>query len=309
MKKVIITGASGFIGHHTLNSLIQKGFELHAVYSQRQPQITASVNWYQVNLLDPYQIKEFLSKVQATHLLHLAWYAVPGQYWQAEENFLWVQSSLELLRQFHHQGGQRVVMAGTCAEYDWNYGYCSELITPRQPNTAYGICKQALQEMLKSYSEISNLSSAWGSIFFPYGAKEHPNRLISSVIISLLQGNVAKCSHGQQIRDFIYVQDVADAFVALLESDVTGVVNIGSGKPITIKDIVYKIADKIGKADLIDLGAIATNPREPPLLVADIRRLSHEVGWQPQFNWDTGLDQAIAWWKQHQSSVNLSRKS
>lgn len=303
MKKVIITGASGFIGHHTLNSLIQKGFEVHAVYSQQQPQSLASVNWYQVNLLDPHQIQEFLSKVKATHLLHLAWYAVPGKYWQAEENFLWVQSSLELLRQFHQQGGQRVVMAGTCAEYDWNYGYCSELITPRHPNTAYGICKQALQEMLKSYSEINNLSSAWGSIFFPYGAYEHPNRLVPSVINSLLKGDAAKCSHGDQIRDFIYVQDVADAFVALLESDVTEVVNIASGKPITIKDIVYKIADKMGRVDLIELGAIATNPREPPLLVADIRRLSQEVGWQPQFNWDIGLDQAIAWWEQYQSRM------
>ncbi len=303
MKKVIVTGASGFIGKHTLNSLIQKDFEVHAISSQVQSQTNASVKWYQVNLLDVNQTKEFFSKIQATHLLHFAWYAVPGKYWQAEENFLWVQSSLELLRQFHQQGGQRIVMAGTCAEYDWKYGYCSELITPRRPNTAYGICKQALQEMLKSYSEINKLSSAWGSIFFPYGADEHPRRLVSSVIISLLKGKVAQCSHGNQIRDFIYVQDVADAFVALLESNVTGVVNIASGKPIAIKDMVYKIADKIGKVELIELGAIATNPREPPLLVADVSRLSNEVGWLPQFDWDRGLNQTIAWWKKYQSGM------
>ncbi len=117
------------------------------------------------------------------------------------------------------------------------------------------------------------------------------------MIISLLKGEAAKCSHGNQFRDFIYVQDVADAFVALLESEVTGVVNIGSGKPIAIKDIVYKIADKIGREDLIELGAIASNPREPPLLVADVSRLLNEVGWLPQFNLDKGLDRAIAWWE------------
>lgn len=303
MKKVIVTGASGFIGKHTIKTLRQQDFEVHAVYSQVQPQINAMVKWYQANLLDVNQIKELFSTIKANYLLHFAWYAVPGKYWQAEENFLWVQSSLEVLRHFYQQGGQRVVMAGTCAEYDWKYGYCSELITPRQPNTAYGICKQALQEMLKSYSDINDLSSAWGSIFFPYGANEHPNRLVSSVIISLLKGKVAKCSHGNQIRDFIYVQDAADAFVALLESDVTGVVNIASGKPIAIKDMVYKIADKIGRSDLIELGAIATNPREPPLLVADISRLSKEVGWLPRFDWDRGLNQAIAWWKKYQSGM------
>lgn len=303
MKKVILTGASGFVGKHTLNTLIQKDFEVHAISSQVQRKTNASIKWYQVNLLDLNQIKEFSSKIQATYLLHFAWYAVPGRYWQAEENFLWVQSSLELLRQFYEQGGQRVVIAGTCAEYDWQYGYCSELITPRRPNTAYGICKQALQEMVKSYSDIKNLSSAWGSIFFPYGTYEHPNRLVSSVIVSLLKGKVAKCSHGNQIRDFIYVQDVADAFVALLESDVTGVVNIASGQPIAIKDVVYKIADKIGRGDLIELGAIVSNPREPPLLVADISRLSKEVGWLPQFDCNRGLNQTIAWWRKYQSGM------
>ncbi len=165
MQKVIVTGASGFIGQHALNTLGQKGFDVHAVYSQVPPQINARVKWYQANLLDANQTQKLLSIIKPNYLLHFAWYAVPGKYWQAEENFLWVQSSLELLRQFYQQGGQRVVMAGTCAEYDWKYGYCSELITPRQPNTAYGICKQALQEMLKSYSEINKLSSAWGSIF------------------------------------------------------------------------------------------------------------------------------------------------
>lgn len=303
MKKVIVTGASGFIGQHALNTLGQKGFDVHALYSQVQPQINPTVKWHQANLLDLTQIQQLISTIQADYLLHFAWYAVPGKYWQAEENFLWVQASLELIRQFYQQGGKRVVMAGTCAEYDWNYGYCSELITPRKPNTAYGICKQALQEMVESYSEINSLSSAWGSIFFPYGTCEHPNRLVSSVILSLLKGETAKCSHGNQIRDFIYVQDVADAFAALLESEVTGVVNIGSGKPIAIKDMVYKIADKLGRVDLIELGAIASNPREPPLLVADVTRLSQEVGWLPKFDLDRGLDQTITWWKSKRSAM------
>jgi nucleoside-diphosphate-sugar epimerase len=297
MEKVIVTGANGFIGRHCLKTLKEKGFDVYGIYTKSLPANDSSIQWYQANLLDISQIQTLIAEIKPTHLLHLAWYAVPKKYWQAEENFLWVQSSLELLRQFASNGGQRVVIAGTCAEYDWNYGYCSELITPRKPNTPYGICKQSLQEMVKAYANINNLSSAWGSIFFPYGPHEYHERLVPSVINSLLQGKSALCSHGKQIRDFIYVQDVADAFVALLESNVTGVVNIGSGIPITIKEIVYKITTILDKIELLKLGALATTMNEPPLLVADITRLSNEVGYLPKYNLNQGLECTINWWK------------
>lgn len=304
MKKVVVTGASGFIGKHCLSTLQKKGFDVYGIYTKSLPENNLSIHWYQANLLDISQIQGLIAEIKPTHLLHLAWYAVPRKYWQASENFLWVQFSLELLRQFTLNGGQRVVIAGTCAEYDWNYGYCSEMITPRKSNTPYGICKQSLQEMVKAYANINNLSSAWGSIFFPYGPHEYHERLVPSVINSLLQGKPALCSHGKQIRDFIYVQDVADAFVALLESNVTGVVNIGSGIPITIKEIVYKIATIFDKIELLQLGAVPTIINEPPLLVADITRLSNEVGYLPQYDLDQGLEDTINWWKNYRLKNN-----
>jgi nucleoside-diphosphate-sugar epimerase len=297
MKKVLVTGASGFIGRHTLKTLLHQGFEVHAVFQRSNlVDIHPSCNWHLANLLDPPQITKLLDIVQPTHLLHLGWYAVPGKYWTAEENFSWVQASLELLEQFRQRGGYRVVMAGTCAEYNWNYGYCSELITPQQPSSPYGICKNALGELLSSYSDLTGLSSAWGRIFFLYGNHEYPNRLVPSVIRSLLNGEPALCSHGNQIRDFLHVQDVADAFVAVLDSEVNGPINIASGRPVLLKDIIYKIANRIGKPELIKFGAISTSETEPPLLVADTSRLCKEVRWQPQIALETGLEKTISWW-------------
>ena len=101
-----------------------------------------------------------ISQLKPTHLLHFAWYAIPGKYWTSEQNFLWVQASLELVRQFRENGGDRVVMAGTCAEYDWQYGYCSEYITPKNPSLPYSIFKKSLQEMLNSY--VNRLSNEVG---------------------------------------------------------------------------------------------------------------------------------------------------
>ena len=112
-----------------------------------------------------------------------------------------------------------------------------------------------------------------------------------------MKTEAARCSHGNQIRDFLHVQDVADGFVALLDSDVQGCVNIASGKAITIKEIVYEIANFIGKKDLIELGAIPTSSSEAPLVVANVNRLSNEVGWQSKYDLETGILETINWWK------------
>ena len=175
---------------------------------------------------------------------------------------------------------------------------CLESVTPRKPSTVYGTCKNALQEILSIYSNQFGLSSAWGRIFFLYGPKEHPSRLVSSVIQSILRGETARCSSGEQVRDFMYVTDVASAFVALLNSDIQGPVNIASGEAITLKDVVERIATKLGRPELLKLGARSTNLQDPPLLLADISRLKDELGWQPSFDIDRGLDETIAWWKE-----------
>src|SRR2546423_13493112 len=168
MKRVLVTGATGFIGRHVLGPLVERGFDVHAVTHRAPLSARSGCRWHVSDLLDTAQIVPLIKAVQPTHLLHLAWYSVPGQYWTALENFAWVQASLELLRRFHEAGGVRVVMAGTCAEYDWAYGYCSERTTPTQPHTLYGTCKLALQAMLDTYARQSGLSSAWGRIFFLY---------------------------------------------------------------------------------------------------------------------------------------------
>ncbi len=95
----------------------------------------------------------------------------------------------------------------------------------------------------------------------------------------------------------MHVQDVADAFVSLLESDVTGPVNIGSGQPVTLREVIYQIAHGIGRSDLVRLGALPMSPSDPPLLCADVRRLSSEVGWAPAYDLDHGLGDTVRWWR------------
>jgi nucleoside-diphosphate-sugar epimerase len=299
MKKLLITGASGFIARHCLDGLAESGYDVYAVALDQLKEASPKIKWLRVNLLDQEQIEKLAADIKATHLLHFAWYAEPKKYWNSQDNFKWIEVSKALFKKFYAYGGYRAVMAGTCAEYDWQYGHCLENKTPLVPATIYGKCKHSLQTALASFSEQTGLSSAWGRIFFLYGPNEHPQRLISSVIISILEGKPARCSHGNQMRDFLYVEDVASAFLALLESTVRGPVNIASGHPIALKEIICKIGEKLGRSDLIRLGDIPASADEPPLLVADIHRLHKEVGWNPKYDIDSGLDQTIKWWKEN----------
>ncbi|HMF58148.1 MAG TPA: NAD-dependent epimerase/dehydratase family protein, partial [Pyrinomonadaceae bacterium] len=170
MKRVLLTGASGFIGRHCLTALSERGYEVHAVWSKERAGVDTmpGSHRHKADLLDSAQVTSLLEQVRPTHLLHCGWYAVPGKYWTATENFRWVESSLHLLQTFAAMGGQRAVGVGTCAEYDWRYGYCSERLTPLNPATTYGACKHALQLMLDALSKQTGLSAAWGRLFFLY---------------------------------------------------------------------------------------------------------------------------------------------
>lgn len=297
-KRVLVTGATGFIGSHTVRPLIQRGYEVHAVSLKSGLVAESSVTWHQADLFDSVSSARLLEEIQPTHLLHLAWYVVPGKLISSELNFDWVRSSMELLRSFQRQGGLRIVMPGSSYEYDWSYGYCHETRTPTIPNTTYGACKHALNVMAQAFCRSHELSYAWPRVFFLYGPNEHPDRLVSSVIRLVLQGREARCSHGRQIRDYLHVQDVADAIVSVLDGTVEGPINVGSGTAVTLRDMIVTIGRSLGREDLIRLGAIPSRANDAPMVVADIERLTTEINWQPKYSMDAGLDHTIEWWRQ-----------
>ena len=299
MKTVLLTGATGYIGQFAIRYLLDKNYIVHAVTSKPQHYSkNKNVIWHQVNLLKNNEVKDLIKEISPTHLLHFAWYVEHGKFWNAIENLDWLQASLYLAKQFVENGGKRMVVAGTCVEYDWTMeSPFSECGTPMRPHTFYGRSKTALASTLEKFAEISNFSFASGKIFFLFGANESPNRLFPSVIRALLEGQPAKTSHGNQIRDFMYVEDVAEAFVELLESDVRGAVNIASGKGIKLKEIIKNIAAIINKPELLRIGALPVSPDEPLEIIADITRLREEVGYRKNNNLKRQLEETVNWWK------------
>lgn len=307
-KRVLVSGASGFIGRWSVPALLRSGYEVHAVLSGASNRGVAEqlrgARIHTADLLDGARVDKLLSEVKATHLLHFAWIATPGVYRDSPDNFRWMSASEHLLHAFRLHGGRRVMMAGSCAEYDWSrVGVCDEKDSPLANETVaalspYAECKIALQRALADFGRQEHLSTAWGRIFFQFGPYEHPDRLVPSVICNMLLNREAPSSLGNQVRSFLHAADVGEAFAAVLDGELEGPVNIGSDEKIAIRDLLTRIGGLIGRVDLLRLGARPAAPREPPLLVPEIRRLRDEAGWRPRFTLDQGLSETIAWWRE-----------
>jgi nucleoside-diphosphate-sugar epimerase len=290
--RIAITGASGFIGRHALAAALAEGHEVHVLGRHAPPQSEAT--FHRCDLLEGGSGGAVLSEIRAEALLHLAWNAEPGKFWTAPDNLDWVAASLLLARNFAAAGGRRLVVAGSCAEYDWSDPMLDERTTALHPATLYGRCKAALFQALEAAAPTLGLSFGWGRILFPYGPGDRPERLIGTLIAALRDGQPAQFSAGTQERDFIHVADVGNALVALLTSEVSGAVNIGSGQAVAVRDLIAAAAGLAALPAELHFGERPFGADEPARLVAAIARLRDEVGFVPRYSLRAGLIDTLA---------------
>ena len=295
---LLLTGASGFIGRQTLPALLRRGFEVHAASRTGAAPGHPDVVWHRADLLDVSVRRNLIEELRPSHLAHLAWMVEPGKFWTAPENAEWLEASADLLSVFAVLGGRRAVLAGTCAEYDWRLdpGRPLREDDPCAPQTLYGQAKHELHRRAAAMASQTDLSLAWARFFMIFGPHENPRRLVPTICRSLLAGREAALTSGRQIRDFLDTRDIGEALAALIEGEVEGPVNVSSGEARTIASLALELGALAGRPELIRLGALPERAGEPPVLVADVRRLRDEVGFRPEASISARLAQCLDWW-------------
>lgn len=287
--RVLLTGASGFLGRHALDSLERCGVEVVAL-GRTRPHVP--VKFIKADLLSVRDLRPFLREADATHLLHLAWYAEHGKYWSSPLNLRWVDATTRLVESFCDSGGRRVVVAGTCAEYDWKHGCCEEESTPLAPATLYGLAKDVTRRLVMAICTQHQASCGWGRVFIPFGRWESVERLIPS-LIEVFQGVRPPFGvNALAYRDFLHASDVADGLIRLLSQDSNETYNISSGEPTRLSEVVLILADLLDADPAPILELASERSGEPLLLLGNSLKL-RALGWRPVLNLRQGLVQTL----------------
>jgi dTDP-6-deoxy-L-talose 4-dehydrogenase (NAD+) len=269
--RVLLTGATGFVGRQILRALAERGARVDVVLREGRivpPEARAHLGR---TLSTPDLFAERAEWWTAACegidvVVHAAWYAEPGEYLRSPKNMDCLAGTLELARGAARAGVRRIVGIGSCAEYDAAAGTLSTA-TPIRPETPYAAAKAAAYLGLSRWLPAQGVELAWCRLFHLYGEGEDARRLVPYLRERLAAGAIAELTVGQQVRDFMDVRDAGDTIAEVALGTVQGAVNVCSGVPVTVRELAERIADEYGRRDLLHFGARADSPFDPPRLV------------------------------------------
>jgi nucleoside-diphosphate-sugar epimerase len=305
--RVLLTGASGFVGSHLAHVLVEAGCDVQALVRPGSsldrlrdiaPRLTVlhgDVAW----LATP----DVVAGVAPDLCIHLAWYAEPGRYLEAiPENLSSLRAGLRLVEALAGAGCRRFVGAGTCAEYGTpSPGDPLNEGAPIRPATPYARAKSAFCLVAQDVATAAGMEWAWARLFFLYGPGEHPARIMPSVVRACLEGETFAATSGEQVRDYLHVSDVATGLWALAASATCGPVNVCSGEAVTLRQVIEAIEAEAGCPGAIRFGEKPYGANEWMWMVGDSGRL-RATGWEPRFSLDAGVADAVSWWRRRVST-------
>jgi len=269
--KILITGATGFVGRHIIKSLSHYNTEITLVVREgKEKQIKLEKNLVKIITtkdLFMENVDWWTEKCKGIEtILHLAWNVETGHYLESVQNIDCLIGSLKLAKGGVQAGVKRLVGIGTCFEYDLSKSILS-IDTPLKPTTTYADAKTALYLSLSHYLPRSSVEFAWCRLFYLYGEGEDSRRLVPYLRSRLEKREFAKLTTGEQIRDFLNVVDAAKKIVKVVLGKQIGPINICSGIPITIRELAEQIADEYNGRDLLKFGSRPNNLIDPPSVI------------------------------------------
>lgn len=261
MKKVIVTGINGLIGQYIAEPLKDLGFEVYGIGTKYIK--TNKFNYIKIDINNISKLRKIFNQIEPQYLIHLAW---DIEDLNSNNHFKLLSSSISMLDCFKECGGKKAVFIGTCFEYKYKRIPLKENYK-LNPTTIYAKCKNYLREISELYCDKNNIDFCWARIFYTYGKNENNKRLFPQIINGLKNNQKVSINHSHLKRDYIFAGDVAKAISLVLNSKFNGIINICSGKSISLENIAITIAKKLNKLELLDLKKLET--KEPDSIVGD----------------------------------------
>jgi dTDP-6-deoxy-L-talose 4-dehydrogenase (NAD+) len=267
MKTILLTGASGFVGRQIAKALAARRHRLRLVLRPggmaRSGLAGSGIEVIETADLFADNEDRWVSRLSGVDaVIHAAWYVEPGKYLDSPLNIDCAAGSLALAEGAIRAGVKQFIGIGTCFEYRLPNAEITEA-SELGPATLYAAAKLALQRMLERRFAESGTAFTWARLFYLFGEGEHPARLFPTLYRKLAAGEPMTLSAGDKIRDFLDVAEAGRLIATLAETGQTGVANICSGRPVTIRQVAEEIADIHGRRDLLEFGTAAVHPRDP----------------------------------------------
>jgi nucleoside-diphosphate-sugar epimerase len=287
MKKLLVTGATGFIGNHLVPLLLDKGFEVVATSLSKEK--AAACNWFDKVHYIPFNLEDFEETTnyfsffgQPDLMIHLAWEGLPNYKadFHVEVN---LPGHAAFLKNLIVNGLRDLTVTGTCFEYGFREGKLDESMVA-QPANAYAMAKDSLRKYLEELQSVHPFSFKWVRLFYMYGSGQNPNAIFSQLDRAIHNGDeVFNMSGGEQVRDYLPVEKVAEYMAAIAaQSKVSGIINCCSGKPVKLKDLVQQYADAKGAKIHFNLGYYPYADYEPMEFWGDNNKLKQIISLDQQ---------------------------
>jgi UDP-glucose 4-epimerase len=310
--RILVTGAGGFIGSAVVTHAVNAGHSVVATIrpggdQSRLEAVKTQISLMQLDLRDQAQLEAMLAEHRPDVVIHVAWSGVSNRarldQLQINDN---IASSCGLIKAAATHGVTKFVGIGSQGEYGPREGAIKETDLPH-PTTLYGAAKLAVHYLTRQLAAQAGISYAWIRVFAAYGPGDNSHWLIGSLIDQMLSGRRPQTTLGEQFWDYLFIDDVATAIVAVATLDAAlGVFNLASGQPVQIRSLVEKLRDLSAPTLELVFGEIPYRPDQIWHMTADITRLKQLTGWTPQTSLDAGLAQTVQWQRERLLAASMA---
>ena len=309
-RKVLLTGGTGFLGHHVVSALLDKKAEVTLLIQPHEKTwrlegIESNINSVKATLANREETKKAVQEAQPEIIIHFAgWMERRRDVTILDDMYEHhVASTMNLILAADPGVTKLIINTGTSEEYGEQADPFIETL-PIDPVSPYSASKGAATVMATYLSKAIGLPVVSMRPFITYGPGQLHDTLIPFIIKGVLQKKTVELTEGLQYRDFIFVDDLVSCYLTVIEKAESikspQVFNVGTGQKTMVRDVIETIADLTNGQDYLKIGARPMRPGEPESMVADIQKARDFLGWAPKVSLSEGIGKTIDWWFEHE---------